>query len=78
MFYKNWIFTNFFRVLTEVTELKLKLENFTKIKTTGRVFCDVLREETDVPTLNLSIAFDQVSDGGIRFAAEVVYFMNGL
>ena len=65
------ISNDFMRTLQNIVALQSHLKDYTTLKSTGKVFCDVIREKTDIDTMNLTIAINQIADGGHRFTVQV-------
>ena len=61
----------FMATLESITDMKIDIDIFTKIKTTGREFADQIKKKTSINTKEFSIAVDQLGDGGRDFTNEV-------
>ena len=62
---------DFTATLESITDMKIDIDIFSKIKTTGKEFADVVKRKTPIPTKDFSIAVDQLGDGGRDFTIEV-------
>ena len=63
---------DFTATLESITDMKIDIDIFSKIKTTGKEFTDVIKRQTKIPTKDFSIAVDQLGDGGRDFTTEVM------
>ena len=62
---------DFTATLESITDMKIDLDIFTKLKTTGRQFANMVIDKTTINTIDFSIAVDQLADGGRDFTVEV-------
>ena len=63
---------DFTATLESITDMKIDIDIFSKIKTTGKEFTDVIKRQTKIATKDFSIAVDQLGDGGRDFTTEVM------
>ena len=62
---------DFMQTLENIADLQITLKNYTTLKSRGKVFCSVITKKTDIDTTNLTIAIDQIAEGGHRFTGQV-------